>query len=212
LEELGPLFVHPQSQEGSWSLVLLFSTATIALASIALVRGRLPVALSSSGLLLLPVFAYVLGNIKLLEESKQVEFCGSCHETMSPVVEAMRRDGSTLAGLHFRRGAVSYETACYQCHSGYGVRGDLKAKTAGIKHMLHTVMGSYEFPLVHRGTFDIDSCRDCHAQAIPFREVDSHRDRGVQDALLAGDMSCTGMCHPSAHPPEALTGVQGGTK
>lgn len=208
MEELGPLFVHPQDPHGVPVLVLLFSLVTIALAGIALVRGSLPAALSSAGLLLLPVFSYVLGDLQLLEASKSVKFCGSCHETMSPVVAAMQTDDETLAGLHYRRGAVSYESACYQCHAGYGIWGDVRAKTAGFNHMIHTVTGRYEFPLEHRGMFDVNACLDCHAQAIPFQSVEMHRDPAIQEALLAGEMSCAGMCHPPAHPPEALVGTQ----
>ena len=206
-EQLGPLFIHPQETHYLWLVVMLFSLATIGLALVALVRGSLPVALASPGLLLLPLFAYVLGDLFLLEESKREEFCGSCHETMGPVVEAMHDDEASLAALHFRRGAVPHHDACYVCHSGYGIWGTAQAKRAGLVHMIHTVTGNYEFPLQHAGRFDIDACLACHAEALPFRAVEAHRDPDIQNALLNRELGCTGACHPTAHPPEALMGA-----
>jgi hypothetical protein len=208
IENLGPLFVQPSEPDRFWILILLVSVPTIGAACITLVRGRLPSALSSSVLLLLPVFSYVLGNLHVLEESKKVRFCGSCHETMSPVLEALREDEATLAAKHYQRGAVSHRTACYECHSGYGIWGGTNAKLAGVNHMLHTVTGNYAYPLVMRGPFDIDSCLDCHAGSKPFREAVVHQDADIQRMLIDREMGCTGSCHPAAHPPEALRGVQ----
>ncbi|MGH0034094.1 MAG: NapC/NirT family cytochrome c [Myxococcota bacterium] len=211
MEELGPLFVHPTEPHRLWILIFACALPSMALALVVLVRSRLPAAVASSGLLLLPVFTYILGDLHVLEESKTVEFCGSCHETMAPVVEAMRDEGESLAGSHYQRGAVSHNDACYQCHSGYGIWGGFDAKLAGVKHMLNTVTGDFELPLSHHGTFDIDACLSCHAGALPFRAVETHRDEGIQQALLSGEMGCAGACHPPAHPQEALNGSAAGT-
>lgn len=207
MEQLGPLFVHPSEPHRLWILIFACALPCIAVALVVVVRARLPEALASSLLILLPAFTYVLADLHVLEESKSVAFCGSCHETMSPVVQAMRTDKETLSASHYQMGAVSYSNACYECHSGYGIWGGVNAKMAGVKHMLHTVTGNYEFPLKHHGTFDIDSCLSCHATAVPFRKVETHRDEAIQQALLSGEMTCTGVCHPAAHPPDALTGV-----
>ena len=207
MEDLGPLFVAPHEPDRMGLLLAILAGVVIAVALVALVRGRLPDALSSSVLLLLPLFAYVLGDLHLLEESKRVEFCGSCHETMSPIVEAMRSDTEYLSSIHYRRGAVPHDAACYRCHGGYGLWGDAQAKFAGIMHMVHTVTGNYELPLQKSGTFDIASCLDCHAQAAPFRQEETHRDPDLQKSLLSGEMGCVGACHPDPHPPEALQGV-----
>ena len=207
MEDLGPLFVHPYEADRFWILVLIVSLTTIAGGLYVLVRGRLPAALASSSLVLLPLIAYLLGNIHLMNESKRVTFCGSCHETMSPLLETLRSDASTLAGLHYQRGAVSHQTACYSCHSGYGLTGDLTAKTSGMWHMIHTALGTVEYPLALRRPFDIDSCLDCHAEAKPFRAVEAHKDPGLQQALVGRDMGCTGACHVTAHPEAALNGA-----
>jgi nitrate/TMAO reductase-like tetraheme cytochrome c subunit len=207
LENLGPLFVHPQEPGYFWIVVLAVSLPTIAAGLYVLVRGQLPAALSSSALILLPLVAYLLGDIHVMSESKTVEFCGSCHETMSPLLESLRTDPSTLAGQHYQRGAIPYQTACYTCHSGYGLTGDLSAKMAGMNHMLHTAMGNPEFPLALRRPFDIDACLDCHAEAAPFRAIEVHRDPAIQQALVDREMGCTGSCHLTAHPETALNGA-----
>ena len=207
MEPLGPLFVPPDSLDRFWILILVFAVPTMAASVYALVRGRLPAALSYSVLFLTPVFGYVLGNVHLIEESKSVAFCGSCHETMEPLVEAMHTDGATLAASHYQRGAVSYRDACYQCHSGYGIWGGARAKRAGASHMLVTVTEGYTYPLRLVGTFDIRSCLNCHAGARTFREVAAHQQPSIQQALLTRELHCTPACHPPAHPPAALNGL-----
>lgn len=207
-QPLGPLFVPPGMPDRFWILILLVAVPVMLASLLVMVRGRLPAVLSSMAFLLLPPFAYVLGDIHLLEESKHVAFCGSCHETMSPLIAALKESPpETLAAIHYQRGRVSHVDACYQCHSGYGLWGDAHAKTAGVMHMLNTVLGNYDYPLEARA-FSIDSCRNCHAAAENFRAVDAHQDPDMQQALLAGEMSCAGMCHPAAHPDWALNGAQ----
>jgi hypothetical protein len=207
VEELGPLFIHPHRPDGFWILILVVSLPTIAACLLVLWRGQLPDALTSSFLLLLPLVTYVLGNMNLADASQQVEFCGSCHESMSPLLESLQSDDVTLAGLHCQRGAVSHKTACYSCHSGYGLSGDMTAKFAGLRHMIHTATGSAVFPLSLNRPFDIDACLACHAEAAPFRAVEAHRDPGLQEALVGRDMGCTGACHVTAHPADALNGA-----
>lgn len=208
MEPLGPLFVPPDAPDRFWILILAVVVPVMAVAVLVMVRGRLPSALSSMAFLLLPPFGYVLGDIHLLEESKTVTFCGSCHETMSPIVTALHEDTESLAAIHFQRGRVPHADACYRCHSGYGIWGDVGAKLAGVQHMLNTVTGDYDYPLKPRATFDIDACRDCHAGTTNFRAVEAHQDPDMQQALLAGEMSCTGVCHPAAHPDWALEGAK----
>ncbi len=153
----------------------------------------------------LPLAAYGLGSVLMLEESKNVAFCGSCH-VMTPIVESLQKDDGSLASLHYTRGRVSHEQACYVCHSGYGIWGTMGAKRAGVGHMVRTVTGDYQLPIKLAAPFDIDSCLGCHAHSARFRAVEAHQPLEIQQALLSREMSCTGTCHPAAHPEEALRG------
>jgi hypothetical protein len=207
VDELGPLFVSPHEPSRLWIPIVALAGLLIATGVVVLIRGRLPDIFSFSGVLVLPLVAYAVGNLHLLETSKSVEFCGSCHQLMSPLVQAMRTRDDHLAGYHFRRGAVSHEDACFRCHSGYGLFGNARAKLSGIRHMVHTVTSDYEFPLQLVEPLDIASCLDCHAAAAPFREAEAHRDPDLQKSLLSGEISCAGLCHLPAHPEEALSGA-----
>jgi cytochrome c-type protein NapC len=207
MSDLGPLFVPPSGPDYFWILIGIFAIPTIGLCIYALVRGQLPTALSGSALVLLPIFGYVLGNLHVLDESKSVEFCGSCHVTMPPLVESMRSGSENLAAVHYQRSAVSQKEACYVCHSGYGAAGDVSAKLAGMNHMLHTIMDSEHYPLRMRSRFDISSCLDCHSGSDEFRGVKGHKVLGTQMQLISGEMGCTGACHARAHSPAALNGT-----
>ena len=166
-------------------------------------RGRLSEAAGATGLVFLPMAAYALSVLLLMEDSKRVTFCGSCH-VMAPILKSLSEDNGALSSIHFRHGRVSHEEACFVCHSGYGIWGTVGAKLAGLRHMMHTVTGHYDRPLQLNGKFDIDSCLSCHAQAQAFRAVEAHQAIDLQEALMSREMSCTGACHPSAHPEEAI--------
>lgn len=204
----GGLFVSPPVEQAvDWIRVLpvLVALPAVAILLWGLARGRLPPAVAVAGLIL-PAAAYGLGMLMVMEESKDIRFCGSCH-VMQPIVESLHAtDGSSLAAIHYTRGLVHNGEACYTCHSGYGIWGTFDAKTAGTMHMLRTLTGRYTLPLELNGTFDINSCLGCHAGAASFRAVTAHQDPDLQQALLSRTMACTGACHPAAHPEAALTG------
>ena len=202
-----PLFSGPAGGHGVQWLVVLSAVLAAAAALLLLRRllgGRAPDSLAMAAVLL-PIAAYGLASLHMLEGSKNVTFCGSCH-VMTPILKSLQSNDGSLASIHYNRGLVPHDQACFTCHSGYGIWGGVDAKMAGVGHMVRTVTGNYELPLKTRAAFDIDSCLGCHAFAPAFRAVEAHRDPDLQKQLLAREMSCTGVCHPAAHPPEALTG------
>lgn len=207
-DSLGPLFVTPADPHYLGWFGALVAVLALVLAAIGLVRGRLAPSSVWLGLVALPVFAYAIGMLFVMQESKRVEFCGSCHSVMGPVVAAIATDEESLSSIHWRKGAVSHVDACYTCHSGYGIWGEVGAKRAGLRHMWHTLTGHFEFPLKTAGPFDVQSCLGCHAGAEPFRAAEDHHDLELQEALLSGEMGCTGDCHPAAHPESALLGAK----
>ncbi len=204
-DAIGPLFAWPPAATVSWLKVLPAIVAGGALVILVsgMWRGRLEPAAGVAGMLLLPIAAYGLGVLAILEHSKDVHFCGSCH-VMGPIVASLEANDDSLASLHYARGAVPHGEACYTCHSGYGIWGTVDAKRAGFLHMWHTVTGDYELPTKLRGSFNINSCLNCHAGAARFRNVAAHQDIELQRALLSREIGCTGMCHPGPHPETAL--------
>jgi hypothetical protein len=125
---------------------------------------------------------------------------------MPPLVASLSSEEESLAAIHYQRGAVSRVEACYTCHSGYAIWGTVSAKRAGLGHMWRTLTHDYEFPLEHKGPFNIDSCQNCHAGTRAFREVEDHRDPELAQAMFDREIGCTGDCHPAAHPESALHG------
>ena len=203
--ELSALFRHPGDlTEPVFGIVPIgVATVAIAICVVGLVRGRLGKSVLTAGIVTLPVLAFALADFVLLDRSKETQFCTSCH-LMQPIHDSTVGDDGSLASAHVSRGLVPTAQSCYTCHSGYGMWGDTNAKMAGVNHMMHTVLGSYEFPLKLRRPYDINACLACHAETTGFRNVDMHA--MMEEALLSRDMGCTGTCHPAAHPPEALSG------
>ena len=206
MEELGPLFTHPGevSEIIPGALPLALAVAALVLGSWILVRGKVGESLAAAGLVTLPMLAFALSDFVVIERSKKADFCVSCH-LMKPLLDTARPEDSTsMASIHIARGAVPSGTACYTCHAGYGIFGEVDAKLAGVRHMYMTVLGTHSNPLEIYGTFDIDSCLGCHSSSKRFQDVEAHRTPQIQSALLARQMSCTGACHVSAHSEQAV--------
>lgn len=208
MEATSPLFDGPVAAHGvAWLPLLAFLVggAAAILLLWALICGRLSAGYAAAAVLL-PIAAYGLGILHMIEGSKQVAFCGSCH-IMTPIVASLQGNDESLASVHYTRGLVPHDEACFTCHSGYGIWGGIDAKMAGVMHMVRSATGWYTLPLKHNGPFDIDSCLGCHAFAPSFRAVEDHQDPAIQQLLLSREEGCTGACHPAAHPETALTGA-----
>jgi hypothetical protein len=204
--DLGPLFVEHPEFHLLWIVALFAAAVAVATALYAVVRGQVSRELGLAGLVLVPGVAVLLSNVEVVDRSQEMRFCGSCHEPMAPLMAAVLEDNGSLASIHYQSGAIKGNTACYTCHSGYGLLGDLNAKRAGLRHMWHEYWRSYEYPLAMNRPFDIGACLDCHRHAPKFQAVPLHTDPDTQTALASRELSCTGACHPSAHPSEALNG------
>lgn len=204
MDAAGTLFTHPGdlTEPIYGAIPLAIAGFAAAICVIGLVRGRLSDSLFAAGIVALPLVAYALANAVLLDRSKETQFCTSCH-TMEPVYRSTLADDGSLASFHVVNGATMRSKSCYTCHSGYGMQGDLGAKWAGVNHMIQTVLESYDYPIRMRGPYDIKSCLACHAESPGFRN-DVHASPEISSALLTGELSCTGACHPAAHPADAL--------
>src|SRR4029450_4591318 len=99
----GSLFVSPPVHPVvDWVRVLpvLVALPAIAILVWGLARGRLPPAMAVAGVVV-PAAGGGLGMLMVMEESKDIRFCGSCH-VMKPIVESLHNtDGSSLAAVHY---------------------------------------------------------------------------------------------------------------
>src|SRR5262249_55482244 len=113
----GSLFPPPPVEApGGWLglLPILVAVPAAAILIWALVRGRLPPAAAVAALAL-PAAAYGLGMLMVMEGSKDVRFCGSCH-VMTPVVESLSPpDGSSLPAIHYTPRPLPTREACPPC-------------------------------------------------------------------------------------------------
>jgi nitrate/TMAO reductase-like tetraheme cytochrome c subunit len=148
-------------------------------------------------LLVFPLIS-VLGTMEtVMEETKTVASCNSCH-VMEPFVNDLRDTNSpTLASRHFENKWIPKQQ-CYQCHTTYGVHGTLAAKRDGFRHWLLYVTETYEKPIEYSGSYPNVNCLNCHAGTDQFQSVQSHS--SLRPLLASDKVSCTS-CHGPAHPP-----------
>ena len=94
----------------------------------------------------MPLPVLLLSGAVGIEQSKGVDFCGSCH-VMEPFVNDMKDpESDLLAAVHFKQRYIQKDH-CYRCHSDYGFLGDVEAKTAGVGHVWKNITGTYSTPI-----------------------------------------------------------------
>jgi len=154
------------------------------------------------GLCVFPVPVTLLSAGVGMEESKQVAFCGSCHQPMGPFVEDMRNPGSdALAAVHYKNWLIQRDH-CWTCHSDYGIAGTARAKLTGLNHIARATLGSWEPPIELSSPYSWSICLGGHGNSARFRAPrgDASAHEGVVEAVLSGETGCTD-CHNLAHPP-----------
>lgn len=152
--------------------------------------------LAFAALFAVPAGAMMFANYHTIEGVHGVESCNRCH-VMTPMVTDMQDPNSeTLAARHFKNGWIPKDQ-CYQCHSDYGLAGDLAAKMEGYRHLARYTTNTYEEPIKYRGRFHNDNCMKCHEGTPKFEAVQSHQT--VRERLNESTLSCLN-CHGRAHP------------
>ena len=148
------------------------------------------------GICLLPMPVMFLSTAVGLEQSKNVEFCKSCH-VMKPFVDDLKDPASkTLAALHYKNRYIQREH-CYRCHTDYGILGSMEAKKAGLGHIWKEGTGSYKLPINMSKPYDFGICLDCHSDSVKFNKEAAHD--GVVKETLDRKGNCLD-CHDSPHP------------
>ena len=152
--------------------------------------------------IVLPLGAVFLANYHTFEGVHEVRACANCH-VMLPMVNDMRDPASeTLAARHFKNKWIA-ENQCYQCHSDYGLGGDLEAKMTGFRHLARYTTRTYQEPIVSRVKFNNNNCLHCHEGTPKWVAIESHVEM-LKD-FKANQTMCID-CHGEAHPtPEQRT-------
>src|SRR5215203_1952043 len=147
-------------------------------------------------LIVLPAGAMSFANYHRYEGVHEVRGCASCH-VMLPMVNDMRDPASgTLAARHYKNRWIA-EDQCFQCHSDYGLAGNLEAKMTGFRHLARYTTRTYHEPIAARVRFDNQNCLHCHEDTPRFLAVPSHISLFKQKT--AYEMICLN-CHGQAHP------------
>jgi len=200
-------FAPPEDIAHQWakhaSLALAVASGALVIYNLAWRRQRMNEASTRWMLLLgvcvLPLPVLLLSGAVGIEQSKSVNFCGSCH-VMGEFVENMTDpESDLLAAVHFKQRYIQHDQ-CYRCHSDYGFLGNIEAKKAGVGHVWKNVTGTFKEPIRMRRPYRYTICLDCHGQAQIFHEVALHEN--VVDKVLRGETTCL-ECHVASHPGRA---------
>jgi len=149
------------------------------------------------GLFLLPSITMLLGNVVGFAAVK--DSCGSCH-TMDPWMADLKDPKSTtLAAKHFQNRWIN-EHACYTCHTGYGLSGNIKAKMGGLRHVMREYFTGVPAEIKISSPFPQSTCLHCHAEAASFLKTEQHVDPPeIKEGIFSGKISCF-LCHDPPHP------------
>jgi len=108
-------------------------------------RGRLMESQSKwllfLGICVLPIPVMLLSGGVGMEVSKEVKFCQSCHEPMSPFVDDMMDPNSrSMAAVHYKDRLIQTKQ-CWTCHTDYGIAGSAQSKLTGLIHISKVALG-----------------------------------------------------------------------
>jgi cytochrome c nitrite reductase small subunit len=197
-------FRPPRAFAQNWSktlgLSLVGAAGLLIIYTLVFRRKRLEEAGSKwmlfTGICLLPTPVMFLSTAVGLEQSKDVEFCMSCH-VMKPFVDDLKDPASkTLAALHYKNRYIQREH-CYRCHTDYGILGTMEAKKQGLGHIWKAGTGSYKLPIKMSKPYNYAICLDCHAESAKFNKEAAHT--GTVQETISGKSNCLD-CHDKPHP------------
>lgn len=148
------------------------------------------------GVFLLPLVTTWSTTRTVMEGTKSVQACMSCH-VMHPFVNDMTNESSpTLAARHYRNNWIAKDQ-CYACHVTYGATGTMEGKRDGLRHWIHYVMNTYPDPIQYVGSYDNENCMSCHQGTGKWERVKSHQ--ALVEELSHDRVACI-TCHGPPHP------------
>jgi nitrate/TMAO reductase-like tetraheme cytochrome c subunit len=155
--------------------------------------------LAFTALVAVPTAVAGVANYHTFVGVHEVDACNRCHVMRPMVNDMMDPQSDTLAARHFKNRWIPKDQ-CYECHSDYGLSGNLAAKMEGFRHLARYTTRTYKEPIQYRGVFENDNCLKCHSSMPKFEAVPWHHT--VNEPLEKNEMSCLN-CHGLAHPTRA---------
>src|SRR3954469_20075556 len=119
-------------------------------------------------LFILPVMAGGGGVAAHVEHSKETKFCLSCHIMQDYGKSLHVDDPNSLAARHYQNNRVPRDSACYTCHTDYGMYGDIKSKIRGLRHVYIQYLGTAPNPIKLYNPYNNRECLHCHEGARGF--------------------------------------------
>lgn len=153
--------------------------------------------------IVLPVVAASIGASEHLENSKQTQFCLSCH-IMEPWGKSLYVDDpSYIPAAHFQNHRIAPDVACYTCHSDYGMYGTLRTKLEGMHHVYVEYLGHPMNPIHLYHPYENAQCLHCHLGARSFEADPLHI--AIMGDLKSEKLSCISSgCHDTIHNVSTL--------
>ena len=155
------------------------------------------------GLFALPIIALMGASSFILEETKKISACGSCHVMEPFIKDVTNPDSPTLAARHYKNKWIADEQ-CHACHTTYGAHGTIAGKRDGLRHWLLYVTHTWGDPIRFSGSYPNSACLDCHNGTQKFVRVKSHR--ALLPELAADRVNCF-TCHGPPHPVPSERGA-----
>lgn|GEM_PF-503133 len=163
-------------------------------------------------LFVMPLGLVQVGVSQSLHESKQKEFCTSCHEMEVYATSLQIDDREYLPAYHYQNHLVLQATACYTCHTDYTMYGDVSAKMNGMKHLAIHYFGDIPAAgeIALYSPYPNDNCLQCHRGTRRFEKKASHTTSGVTlELLYSNQKSCvSGGCHDKIHEIKDLASAE----
>jgi len=147
-------------------------------------------------LFVLPLTATLSTTATVMEGTKSVQACASCH-VMHPFVNDLKDpSSSTLAARHYRNSWIARDQ-CYACHVTYGATGTLAGKRDGFRHWVYYITNTYSDPIKYAGSYENSNCLACHRQTTKWEQVKSHQ--ALAEEFATDRVTCI-RCHGPPHP------------
>lgn len=147
-------------------------------------------------LFVLPLTATLSTTATVMEGTKSVQACASCH-VMHPFVNDLKDPSSpTLAARHYRKNWIARDQ-CYACHVTYGATGTLAGKRDGFRHWVYYITNTYSDPIKYAGSYENSNCLACHGQTTKWEQVKSHQ--ALAEEFATDRVTCI-RCHGPPHP------------